>query len=246
MTRLHSALALVAVLAFSVACDDEVITADLVETAPPAAEMSPSDEPAGDAADEKAADATEESEEATPPEVAPKHPELGKLAPEFKLKDLDGTEHAISSFRGKIVVIEWINHGCPFVKKHYKAGNMQALQKQAKDKDVVWLSICSSAEGKQGHMSAEDWKKTQAEKKAMPTAVLLDTPGDVGRQYQVKKTPTMFVLDAEGRVAYMGAIDDNARAKGADIAKAKNYVMAAVDALKAGKTPEVTSTDAYG
>lgn len=246
MRKLTSALALSALALFTTACDGGSPVDEALDDAgaPPAVEpAAPSDDGADDT---ESAEATESETVPEVEEPAPKHPEVGKLAPEFKLKDLDGKEHALSSFRGKVVILEWINHGCPFVKKHYDAGNMQKLQRKAKEEGVVWLSICSSAPGKQGHMDSATWKKTQAEKKAAPTAVLVDESGDVGRQYQAKRTPTMYVIDAKGRVAYIGAVDDEPMAKGEAIADARSYVTEAMLAAKAGKAPEVTSTDAYG
>ncbi len=172
--------------------------------------------------------------------------EPGKAAPAFSLTDSNGKTHALADFKGKYVVLEWVNHGCPFVVKHYSGGNMQALQKEYTGKGVVWLSICSSAEGKQGFMTPADWNKALAEKKAASTAVLLDPEGTVGKSYGAKVTPHMFVIDPDGKVIYAGGIDNIRSTDTADVAKAENYVKAALDAAMAGK-PVATATSApYG
>lgn len=183
---------------------------------------------------------------AASPLRAEKGPEVGKAAPDFKLTDADGKTHSLSDFKGKHVVLEWINHGCPFVVKHYDSGNMQALQKEFTGKGVVWLSICSSAKGKQGHMSPADWKKTVAEKGSAPTAVLLDEPGKVGKLYDAKTTPHMFVVNPEGTLIYMGAIDDKPTADKADVPGAKNFVRAALTEAMEGKPVSQPSTKPYG
>ena len=166
-------------------------------------------------------------------------------APEFTLKDLDGKDRKLSEFAGKTIVLEWTNYSCPFVKKHYGVDAMQALQRTYCAKGVIWLSICSSAEGKEGYQKPEDWKKAVAELKAAPTAVLLDADGTVGRLYGARVTPEMKVIDAKGNVAYSGAIDDDPTKKG-EPAKAKNYVALVLDALLAGKESPVVETKAYG
>lgn len=167
------------------------------------------------------------------------------LAPAFKVKDLDGKERTLEEFKGKHVVLEWVNLECPFVKKFYNPGYMQKLQKTYADKGVVWLSICSSAPGKQGHLSAEDWKKAYAEKKMASTAVLLDPDGTVGKAYGAKTTPHMWVIGPKGTIEYTGALDED-RSPQADPAKTKNYVVEALDALLAGKAPATRETVPYG
>ncbi len=181
---------------------------------------------------------------APPPSEEKKEPALVK-APEFKLKDLDGKERTLAEFKDKWVVIEWTNYSCPFVVKHYKPGTMQALQAKYAAKGVVWLSICSSAEGKQGYLTPEDWKKAVVEAKAAPTAVLLDADGTTGHAYGAKTTPDMRVINGKGEIVYSGAIDDDPTAKG-DPAKATCYVAQVLDAVLEGKTPPVTSTKPYG
>lgn len=173
-------------------------------------------------------------------------PEIGAPAPEFKLKDTAGKEHSLSDFKGKFVVLEWVNHGCPFVKKHYDSGNMQKLQKDAADKDVVWLSICSSAEGSQGYYTAEEAAKVTEEKKAVPAGYLLDASGEVGKLYGAKVTPHMFVINPEGVLIYNGAIDSNSSANAADIEGATNYVVETLTAAKAGTTVPNPTTKPYG
>ena len=173
-------------------------------------------------------------------------PEVGQPAPDFTLTDSNGKEHKLSDFKGKFVVLEWLNHGCPFVVKHYSAGNMQKLQKEFTGKDVVWLSIVSSAPGKQGHMSAEETNAAITEKGAAPTAVLLDESGAVGKLYDAKRTPEMFVVNPEGVLIYAGAIDDKKSPDSADIEGAVNYVKQALDEALAGKPVSIPQTDAYG
>lgn len=171
----------------------------------------------------------------------------GETAPAFTLPDTAGKEHALADFHGKYVVLEWINYGCPFVKKHYKNGDMQSLQKKYGGMDdVVWLAVCSSAPGKQGHMSAEEAQAANEEHGFAGAAYLLDEDGAVGRAYGARRTPHMFVIDPEGRVAYQGAIDSIASADPADIAAAENYVAASLDVLRAGGTPDPSTTKPYG
>lgn len=171
---------------------------------------------------------------------------VGEKAPDFKLTAADGAEASLSSYLGKTVVLEWHNKGCPFVKKHYGSGNMQALQKDYTAKDVVWLTINSSAEGKQGYETAEEALKTAQEDGAAATHVLLDPKGEVGKLYDAKVTPHMFVIDKEGKLVYAGAIDDNDSADAETVKTAKNYVRAALDSVLDGKPVEVSSTKAYG
>lgn len=165
----------------------------------------------------------------------------GKPAPDFIAKDSKGRDVSLSSFKGKVVVLEWTNNGCPYVAKHYGAGNMQALQASAAAKDVVWLSIISSAPGEQGHVSGAQADKIATDAKAKPTAVLLDPTGTIGRLYDAKTTPHMFVIDKAGTLAYAGGIDDKPTANPADIKGARNFVAEAIEAVTAGK-PVVTAT----
>ena len=171
---------------------------------------------------------------------------IGDAAPTFTLKDSEGNEHSLSDFKGKYVVLEWINYECPFVKKHYDSGNMQMLQKKYTDKDVVWLAICSSAEGKQGNYSMDEIKTRSEAHKANFTAYLVDAGGEVGKAYGAKTTPHMYVINPEGVLEYAGGIDDIASADKEDIAKATNYVSKALDELMNGKEVEVKTSKPYG
>ena len=172
--------------------------------------------------------------------------EVGKAAPDFTATAISGKEVTLSGYKGKIVVLEWNNPDCPFVKKFYDVGAMQKYQADATAKDVVWLSINSSAEGKQGHLDTASAKASLTEKKAAPSEYILDPKGEIGHLYGAKTTPHMFVIDKEGTLAYAGAIDDKRTPSSGDIEGAKNYVSAAIDALTAGKEVEVASTQAYG
>jgi peroxiredoxin len=167
-------------------------------------------------------------------------------APAFTLTDTQGTKHSLSDFKGKVVVLEWFNSGCPFVKKHYIQGNMQALQKTYTDQGVVWLTICSSAPGKQGHMDAAGHNRKMAEWKMNATAMLMDESGQAGKAYGAKTTPHMFVINAEGEVVYQGAIDDKRSTNPADIPQSTNYVRAALDAVLAGEPVKEAKTMPYG
>ncbi len=172
--------------------------------------------------------------------------EIGLLAPEFTLRSVDGAEHSLAEFRGKFVVLEWTNYDCPFVRKHYESGNMQRLQKEFTERGVAWLSICSSAPGKQGHLSNEEWKQRMAQWGVAPTAVLLDPEGNVGRAYDARTTPHMFVINPEGVLIYAGAIDDRPTADPKDVDGAKNYVRAALEQAMQGQDVEIPSTKSYG
>lgn len=171
---------------------------------------------------------------------------VGKAAPAFSLTDLDGKTVRLSDFKDKFVVLEWVNFDCPFVRKHYGSENMQKLQKAYTGKDVVWITICSSAPGKQGHLTADEAKEITAEKGASPTRFLLDPKGVAGRAYGAKTTPHMYVIDPKGKLLYNGAIDDKPSTKVADVPTSKNYVVAALDAALAGKPVETTTTKPYG
>jgi peroxiredoxin len=173
-------------------------------------------------------------------------PAVGSPAPAFTLTDSRGKQHNLADFKGKYVVLEWVNFGCPFVKKHYGSGNMQATQKKAVDKGVVWLSVCSSAEGKQGHMDADDWNEEIADRKLASTAVLLDESGSVGKTYGAKTTPHMYVINPDGVLVYKGAIDDKPSTNKDDIPGARNHVLAALDESMAGKPVSMASTTPYG
>ena len=172
--------------------------------------------------------------------------EVGKPAPGFELKDVDGKVHSLADYKGKLVVLEWTNFGCPFVKKHYDSGNMQSLQERYTGKGVVWLTVGSSAPGKQGNFAPDVWKQELAKKGSKATAVLLDPEGTTGHAYGAKTTPHMFVVDGDGVLRYAGAIDDNPSWNPKTLKGAHNYVAAALDALLAGNPVDVTQTTAYG
>ena len=173
--------------------------------------------------------------------------EVGKAAPDFKFTDINGAEHSIAGFKGKTVVLEWTNPGCPFVVKFYKNGDMPKIQTQAlADPNVVWISINSSAEGKEGSLTIDEAKKEVADKGFKSTAYVIDKSGEFGKLYGAKTTPHMFVIDKDGNVAYQGAIDSIKSFDTEDIAKADNYVLKALESLAKGEKPAVTSTESYG
>ena len=171
---------------------------------------------------------------------------VGQPAPDFTGIDSNGNQHTLSQYKGKTVVLEWTNHDCPYVKKHYNSGNMQTLQKQAAADGVVWLSIISSRPGKQGHVSGGKANDLTRSRKAAPTAVILDETSAIGRWYGAKTTPHMYIIDKTGQLVYMGGIDSIPSSDKADIAAAKNYVRAALDAMTAGKIIEDSITRPYG
>jgi hypothetical protein len=172
--------------------------------------------------------------------------QIGKPAPNFKANDVNGRVVSLSDFRGKTVVLEWNNPECPFVRKHYSSGNMQKTQAAAKKDGVVWLSINSSAPGKQGHVDGAKAKGIIAAQKAQPTAYLLDPKGVLGKGYGAKTTPHMYIINARGTLVYAGGIDDKPSPNPADINGARNHVLAALSELKAGKPVSVTTSRPYG
>jgi peroxiredoxin len=174
-------------------------------------------------------------------------PETGSPAPPFSVTASDGQVYDLAKLKGKTVVLEWTNPGCPFVHKHYDSGNMQGLQKKYTAKGVVWLSIDSSAAGEEGSFASNaealDWLKSR---NASPTALVLDGDGTLGHLYGAKTTPHMFVIDKKGILAYKGAIDDKPSASAEDIPKARNWVSLALDSLRAGKKVAIAETRSYG
>jgi len=170
----------------------------------------------------------------------------GDAAPAFSLPDIKGGEQTLEANKGKFVVLEWINHDCPFVQNHYSSGNMQQLQAELTGKGAVWYSIASSAEGNQGHFGAEKWNELSGEKGSKASAVLLDPKGEVGKAYGAKTTPHMFVINPEGKVIYQGAIDSVPSADSKDVSGATNYVRQAYDQASAGQEVSEGSTKAYG
>lgn len=170
----------------------------------------------------------------------------GRPAGDFRLTDATGKPVTLSQFKGRTVVLEWNNPGCPYVKKHYDSGNMQRTQAAARRDGAVWLTINSGAPGKQGHMTGPEAQAFVAQAKARPTAYLLDPEGRVGRGYAAKTTPHLYVIDGRGTLRYQGGIDDKPTADKADIAGARNHVLAALGEIKAGKPVSVTETRPYG
>jgi len=171
---------------------------------------------------------------------------VGSKAPDFVLKDKDGVEHKLSDYAGKYVVLEWVNYDCPFVKKHYESENMQKLQREFTKKGVIWLSVCSSAEGKQGNFTKDELDKKQKDFKTAETAYLIDESGEVGKLYNAKVTPDMAIINPNQEVIYLGAIDNIPSADKSDIEKADNYVMKALNSAMNGETVEVKSSKPYG
>ncbi|MGO9546450.1 MAG: thioredoxin family protein [Rhodomicrobium sp.] len=173
-------------------------------------------------------------------------PQVGKPAPDFSAADANGRTVKLSDYRGKIVVLEWTNDGCPYVKKHYKSGNMQSLQKDAAAKGIVWLTVISSARGEQGYVDGTGANQLTISRGAAPAEVLLDPQGKVGHLYDARTTPHMFIVDKDGTLVYMGGIDDKATTNVADIPGARNYVRAALDEVMAGKPVAEAITRPYG
>lgn len=171
---------------------------------------------------------------------------VGAPAPNFKGTDSNGTVHNLSDFKGKWVVLEWHNEGCPYVKKHYGGQNMQKLQKEWTAKGVVWLTILSSSAGQQGHMEAARANAYFAQQQAAPSAILLDPSGEIGRLYDAKTTPHMFVISPDGMLVYNGAIDDKPTSEPADLASASNYVSAALTEGMAGQPVTTATSRPYG
>lgn len=173
-------------------------------------------------------------------------PTVGQPAPAFAAVDAAGRTRALSDFRGKTVVLEWTNNGCPYVQKHYGSGHMQRLQREANREGVVWLTIVSSAPGMQGHLTGAQARAWKAEVGAAPTDILLDPKGLVGRSYEARTTPHMYVIDKAGRLAYMGGIDDRPSADPESLNGATNYVAAALADLRAGRPVSQAATHPYG
>jgi peroxiredoxin len=172
---------------------------------------------------------------------------VGAAAPDFTLTDVNGKQVKLADFKGKHVVLEWTNPNCPFVVKHYGSNNMQSLQKDNTAKDVVWLSVNSTAKSHQDYMApASLSSKMLGEWKAVPTGLLMDESGAVGKRYEAKTTPHMFVIDPKGTLVFAGGIDDKRSANPADIKGAKNFVRAALDESMAGKPVSVATATPYG
>lgn len=180
--------------------------------------------------------------------VAPAAPSLsiGAPAPDFTATDTAGKHVRLSDFKGKTVVLEWSNHDCPYVVKHYESGNMQALQKDATGNGAVWLTIVSSAPGEQGHVGPQQADSLTRSRDAAPSSVLLDPDGKVGRLYDARTTPHMFVIDKAGLLRYMGGIDDKPTSRKVDVTTAKPFVRLALQSLAKGEKVADPVTKPYG
>lgn len=180
------------------------------------------------------------------PRLAAAAPAIGAPAPDFALPDQDGDIRRLSDFRGRVVVLEWTNHDCPFVRKHYNSSNMQGLQRLAAERGAVWLSIASSPPGEQGHITGPQAKELTAARNAAPSAVLLDHRSVAARTYQATVTPHMFVISADGVLRYMGAIDSIRSSRVEDVARAEPFLRDAMLAVIEGRPVARASTQAYG
>ena len=173
-------------------------------------------------------------------------PQIGQPAPAFSVTDTQGKTWTLEDLAGHAAVLEWTNHDCPYVRKHYGAGNMQALQREATGQEVLWLSVISSAPGKQGHVTAAEADALTQARGAAPTAVLLDESGVMGRAYAARTTPHLYLIAADGTLAYMGGIDDRPTSDPADIPAAKSYIRAALADLASGRPVTEAVTRPYG
>jgi peroxiredoxin len=171
---------------------------------------------------------------------------IGAPAPAFEVMDATGKTHKLADFKGKNVILEWYNKDCPYVVKHYSVGNMQKIQKETTDKGFVWLTVISSAKGKQGYLESKEALANAQAAGAAPTAILIDDLGKMGRAYGAKTTPHMYLIDDKGILRYNGAIDSNSSANSATIAKADNYILAATNSLLNGEKISKESTKPYG
>lgn len=171
---------------------------------------------------------------------------VGDPAPDFTGTDSQGQTHKLSDYHGKFVVLEWTNNGCPFTRKHYDSGNMQALQKEWTAKGVVWLTVLSSHPGAQGYMTASDENAYMSREHAAPTAAILDPTGAIGHEYEAKTTPDMYIIDPSGKLIYSGAIDNRPTTDVGDVKNATNYVSTALTAAMSGQSVAVTYTRPYG
>jgi peroxiredoxin len=181
---------------------------------------------------------------ATPPLILAA--KIGDAAPEFTSMGSDGKTYHLADFRGKFVVLEWHNNGCPYTRKHYESGNMQRLQKDWTEKGVVWFTVISSAPGTQGYMTADQENAYKDKMHAAPTAVLLDSNGQVGHLYEAKTTPQLVVIDPQGKIIYDGAIDDHPTSDPGDIPQSKNYLDLALQQATSGKQVEIPTSRPYG
>jgi hypothetical protein len=172
--------------------------------------------------------------------------ETGAAAPAFSVQDASGATRTLAEFRGRTVILEWTNHGCPYVRKHYDADNMQALQRETTADGIVWLQVISSAQGEQGYLDGPGAIARVRADNAAPSATLLDPTGAMGRAYGARNTPQMFIISPTGVVLYQGAIDDRPSARASSLEGATNYVRAALADIEAGRTVQVAQTTPYG
>lgn len=170
----------------------------------------------------------------------------GAQAPAFSVRDANGATRTLAEFRGRIVVLEWTNHGCPYVRKHYDSRNMQTLQQEAIASGAVWLQVISSAPGEQGHLDGAGVRARLQTDNAAPTATLLDPSGTMGRAYGAMTTPHMYIINPQGVLVYQGAIDDRPSARPSSLEGATNYVRAALADIAAGRPVQTAQTTAYG
>jgi len=171
---------------------------------------------------------------------------VGQSAPDFTATDTNGKVHKLSEYNGKFVVLEWSNRGCPYTQKHYSSGNMQRLQREWTGRGVIWLTVISSAPGKQGYVTASEENAYLKQVNAMPTAVLLDPTGALGHLYDAKTTPHIFIISPQGTLIYNGAIDNHPTIDLADVNGAQNYVSAALDEATSGKPVSTPTSRPYG
>ncbi len=172
--------------------------------------------------------------------------EIGAQAPAFSVQDANGATRTLAEFNGRTVVLEWTNHGCPYVRKHYDSGNMQALQREAAADGIVWLQVISSAPGEQGHLDGPGALARVRTDNASPAATLLDPSGVMGRAYGARNTPQMVIIGPTGAVLYQGAIDDRPSARPSSLEGATNYVRAALADIAAGRPVQIAETTPYG
>ena len=170
----------------------------------------------------------------------------GEAAPDFTATDSNGKSRHLADYKGKYVVLEWHNQGCPYTRKHYDSGNMQRLQKEWTDKGIVWFTVISSAPGTQGYVTAPEENEYVKRMHAVPTAVLLDPDGTLGHLYAARTTPHMYIIDPKGTLIYAGAIDDHPTPDPADIPNSKNYVSTALEQVLSGKPVTDAATRPYG
>lgn len=172
--------------------------------------------------------------------------DVGETAPSFTLKDLAGRDRSLSEFKGRTVVLEWSNPNCPFVQKHYDSGNMQSLQRDFGARQVVWLTVNSTARGAADYLDPVALTRWEADRRAVPASYLVDPSGDVGRAYGAKTTPHMYVIDPSGKLVYAGGIDDKRSTSVADVKSAKNFVRTALEETLSGKAVSTPTTTPYG